>query len=392
MHAFSFSSTPNIRFGIGERAALPGLVRAWGRRVLLVTGARSFDTSEPCREIEQNLRERCELERLRIAGEPSPETVDAAVKEYAAFSPDVVVAVGGGSAMDAGKAIAGLIASGRSVMDFLEGVGRGCTYEGPPTPFIAVPTTAGTGGETSKNAVLSVVGPEGFKKSFRDERLVARHVVLDPELGVSCPPGLTASCGMDALTQLLESFVSNGANPMTHALAREGLCLIRWALPRAVECGTDLDARGAMLLAATLSGLTLANAGLGAVHGLASPLGAFFPIPHGTVCGALLHEATKMNLQALRRRCPQHPAMERYAEAARILCRQSLPTMEEAHEALLERLQAWESMFDMPRLGRFGVRAEDLGKIAAHSRGNSMKGNPVELTDAELIEVLRRRL
>ncbi|RMG91278.1 MAG: iron-containing alcohol dehydrogenase [Zetaproteobacteria bacterium] len=392
MRSFSFSASPNIHFGNGKRDALPALVGVWGRRVLLVTGASSFDASEACKEIEASLRRECEVERLRVAGEPSPEVVDTAVEKYASFSPDVVVAIGGGSAMDAGKAIAGLIASGRSVMDFLEGVGRGCLYEGPATPFIAVPTTAGTGGETSKNAVLSVVGTDGFKKSFRDERLVARHVILDPELSVNCSPAVTASCGMDALTQLLESFVSRKENPMTHALAREGLCHVSWALPRAVQCGSDLQARGAMLLAATLSGLTLANAGLGAVHGLASPLGAFFPIPHGTVCGTLLYEVTRMNLRALKLRCLQNPALERYAEAARILCQRSLPALEDAHQALLERLREWEDMFAMPRLARFGVSEEDLPKIVANVSGNSMQGNPVKLTDEELIEVLRRRL
>ena len=184
--AFDFAATPHIHFGAGQRSRLLDLAESYAvgaaRCVLLVTGGQSFDASPLCRELLNALSAAFEVKRLRVSGEPSPELVDAAVARYRDASPCCVIAIGGGSAVDAGKAVAGLLPLGHSVMDYLEGVGKGRAYEGPSTPFIAVPTTAGTGGETSKNAVLSVIGEQGFKKSFRDEKLVARHIVLDPEL------------------------------------------------------------------------------------------------------------------------------------------------------------------------------------------------------------------
>jgi len=305
--SFSFAATPHIHFGIGQRRRLPEILAGFGRKVLLVSGGRSFDASPQCMAMLEALQQSFELQRVRVSGEPSPTLVDEAVSEHRAFAPDCVLAIGGGSAVDAAKAIAGLLPSGDSVMDFLEGVGQGRSYNGPSTPFIAVPTTAGTGGETSKNAVLSEVGPDGFKKSFRHEMLVARHIILDPELTLSCPPALTAACGMDAFTQLLESFVSSNANLMTDALVISGLQQVRDSLLHAVEQGGDLSARSGMLYASSISGLTLANAGLGSVHGLASPLGAFFPIPHGVVCGTLLFDASRLNIEAMQHRQPTNP-------------------------------------------------------------------------------------
>ena len=250
---FRIAATPHIHFGAGRRDLLPDILRGYGSRVLLVTGAVSFDASPLCQGIAQTLHADFQLQRLRIDGEPSPSLVDEAVAAHRSFAPDAVVAIGGGSAVDAGKAIAGLLPLGHSVLDYLEGIGRGRHYTGPSTPFIALPTTAGTGGETSKNAVLSVIGEGGYKKSFRHERLVARHVILDPELTLSCPPAVTAACGMDALTQLLESYVSRRANPMTDALAASGMAMVRRHLLRAVRHGEDIEARGGMLYASSTS-------------------------------------------------------------------------------------------------------------------------------------------
>ncbi|MCF7821811.1 MAG: iron-containing alcohol dehydrogenase [Mariprofundaceae bacterium] len=389
---FFFSSTPHIHFGSGKRSMLTELAGRFGKKMVLVTGDSSFDSSGRCQQLWQELSRNFEIRRVRVSGEPSPQLVDKAVAEHHNFSADCVVAIGGGSAVDAGKAIAGLLPGGESVMEYLEGVGKGKAYAGPSTPLIAIPTTAGTGGETSRNAVLSVVGEKGFKKSFRHEALVARYIILDPELTLDCPAELTAACGMDALTQLLESYVSSAANPMTDALAISGLERVRDSLLTAVEDGDDINARTGMLYASSLSGLTLANAGLGSVHGLASPLGALFPIPHGVVCGTLLFEATQINITAMYQRVPDHPSLEKYADAGRLFTRQASLDSYAAREALLGILQAWSGRLMMPRLSRFGVSEEDIDRIVAGSRGNSMQTNPVRLTDQEIAGIVRRRL
>lgn len=374
------------------RKKLPDLLGKFGPKILLVTGRASFDTSSICRELLGLLNSQFELRRVRVEGEPSPWLVDDAVAEHKSFSPDVVLAIGGGSAMDAGKAIAGLLPSGDSVMCYLEGVGRGRMFSGPTVPFIAVPTTAGTGGETSKNAVLSVTGANGFKKSFRHESLVAKHVVLDPELTLSCPPRVSAACGMDALTQLLESYVSRRANPMTDALAISGLQRIRNNLLIVVQNGEDMRARSHMLYASSVSGLTLANAGLGSVHGLASPLGAFFPINHGEACGTLLAEAVAINIQAMQKREATHPSLDKYAEAGRILSGDVHLDKHQALEKLVCLLRSWCEQLAMPRLHAFGVSAANIPKIMTHISGASMSGNPIELEQEEIEQLIRSRL
>ncbi|HXH72291.1 MAG TPA: iron-containing alcohol dehydrogenase [Mariprofundaceae bacterium] len=390
--AFFFASTPHIHFGAGKRSKLGGIVAGYGSRLLLVTGGHSFDTSTRCRTLLTELQAQFEIRRVKVAGEPSPQLVDAAVREHRDFGADCVVAIGGGSAVDAAKAIAGLLPSGDSVMDYLEGVGAGKSYAGPSTPFIAVPTTAGTGGETSKNAVLSAQGKKGFKKSFRHELLVAKHIILDPELTLSCPPDVTAACGMDAFTQLLESYVSSQANPLTDALALSGMARVRDCLVRAVEQGDNPEARAGMLYASSVSGLTLANAGLGSVHGLASPLGAFFPIPHGVVCGTLVSEASRMNIELMQSREPDNPALAKYAEAGRLLLNDPQLADEAARQGLLERLEAWTERLQIPRLAGYGITAADIPRIVANSRGNSMKTNPILLGDDEIAMLVRSRL
>jgi len=393
---FNFAATPHIHYGVGERARLAGLAETFAtgnrRDVLLVTGGHSFDASAMCMELLDGLSAIFDVHRLKVAGEPSPELVDAAVREFHACDPCCVIAIGGGSAVDAAKAIAGLLPGGDSVMEYLEGVGKGRTYRGPATPFIAVPTTAGTGGETSKNAVLSVIGEKGFKKSFRDEALVARHIVLDPELTLSCPPEVTAACGMDAFTQLLESYVSGRANPMTDALAASGMRLVRDHLVTAVERGSDLPARSSMLYASAISGLTLANAGLGSVHGLASPMGAFFPIPHGVVCGTLLYAASRLNIVAMQAREPHNPGLRKYADTGRLLADDVSLGDQAALSGLLEILEGWCVRLEMRRLGEYGVREADIPRIVAGSRGNSMQTNPIVLTDEEIADLIRCRL
>lgn len=386
---FEVSGLPAIVFGEGALARLPEIVERFGRRALLVTGARSLDGTRPLETLETGLEARkISWERVRIEGEPSPRVVDECVARFLRMGIEVVVGIGGGSALDAAKAVAGLIRTGHSVRDHLEGVGRGIPYEGPAAPFVAVPTTAGTGTEATRNAVLGERGNAGFKRSFRHEMLVARHAVVDPDLLESCPEGLIAADGMDALTQLLEAYVSTRANRFSDALVESGLAAARdGLLPWFEGTGDPRAARSRMAWASLLSGIALAQAGLGAVHGLASPLGSFFPIPHGLVCGTLVAAATSANLAALRARDPGSPALARYARAAEILSgRPASP------EDLVALLGEWTSRLGLPPLGDFGVTLLDVPRIVAGCRGASMRTNPIVLSDEEVAEIVRARI
>jgi alcohol dehydrogenase len=329
---------------------------------------------------------------VAVIDEPSPDVVDAAVDAHRAAGVDVVVGVGGGSVLDAAKAIAGLLRTGTSVRDHLEGVGPGLPYPGPSVPFVAVPTTGGTGSEASRNAVISERGAGGYKRSFRDERLVADDAVVDPDLLAGADRARIAANGMDALTQLLESYVSLRAGPVTDALALAGLDAARDGLLawHADPDGPDAPAaRSRMALASLLSGICLANAGLGAVHGLASPLGALLPIPHGVACGATLAPVTAANVAALERRAMDSPALARYAALGRLLARLPEATRDDrARAALVATLEAWTRELAVPRLGAFGLDARTIPAIVADARGSSMRTNPVVLDDEELARIL----
>ena len=391
--AFSISRLPRIEFGSGSFKKIPPLLTAYGKRVLIVTGRQSFYETEHWAWLSNTLQQQeISFETLKISAEPSPRLVDEAVNQFKNQKFDAVLGIGGGSVLDAAKAIAGLLKPGNSVMDHLEGVGPELPYHGPATPFIAVPTTAGTGSEATKNAVLSTHGPDGFKKSFRDEQLIPEFAIVDPDLLASCSPAQIAANGMDAFTQLLESYVSSKANSFTDALALSGLNATRNSLPAWYKNSGDTAARSNMAYAALISGITLAQVGLGSVHGLASPLGAFFPIPHGVVCGTLVATATQINISAMLQREPANPALAKYAQIGRLLSGNN--TMDDAAgcTALVNTLNNWTALMALPRLGAFGISNADIEHIVAHSRGSSMKTNPIVLTDAELIEILMQRM
>lgn len=390
---FAIARLPRIELGAGRIARLPAIAAGFGRRLLMVTGGRSLRATPQWAALLSALREAgIESEVIRIAGEPSPDEIDAIVQAQADRAFDVVVGIGGGSVLDAAKAIAGLLRPGNSVMDHLEGVGPELPYRGPATPFIAVPTTAGTGSEATKNAVLTRQGPDGFKKSFRDEALVAEYAIIDPDLLATCPPPLIAANGMDALTQLLESYVSARANPITDALAWQGLVAVRDGLLAWYEGGEAAAAgREQMALAALLSGICLAQAGLGSVHGLAQPLGSFFPIPHGVVCGTLVGAATRVNLEAMRERRPDHQALAKYARVGRLLGGARDADEAGAQALLLHTLDDWTRRLALPPLAALGVAEGDYARIVANARGSSMQTNPIELSDAEIERVLRLR-
>ncbi|MBF0107853.1 MAG: iron-containing alcohol dehydrogenase [Magnetococcales bacterium] len=388
---FAIAALPRIDFGPGALLRSVGHALGHGRNLLLVTGGRSLESGGHLARVVAAIESGGGAwQRVVIEDEPSPELVDEVVKRHGTDGIDCVLAIGGGSVLDGGKAIAGLIASGRSVLDFLEGVGRGCRYEGPAIPLIAVPTTAGTGSEATKNAVLSRRGPEGFKKSFRDDRLVAAVAVVDPDLLQGAPDALLAANGMDALTQLLESFTSTRTNPMTDTLAWSGMESFKdHFLPFWRSRGGDPQGRAAMAYASLMSGICLAQTGLGAVHGLAAALGARIPIPHGVACGTLLAETTAINIEALRRRQPDSGALDRYARTGNLLSGRSDPR-DQALAGLVARLRSWKETLALPGLGRFGLDSSHWPPIVADSRGSSMKTNPIPLEDSELTEILDR--
>ncbi len=400
--SFAVARLPRLLVGPGRIAELPAVVASFGRRALLVTGARSFRQGPAWDALAGGLEAAgVAWDHLAVVGEPSPELVDGAVAGCRSAPPDVVVGIGGGSALDAAKAIAGLLRSGTTALDHLEGVGRGVPYPGPATPFVAVPTTAGTGSEATKNAVLSgrlpdaAPGAPPFKKSFRDEQLVARVAILDPDLLAGCPPRVIAGDGMDAVTQLLEAFTSTGASPFTDAVARTGLVAAAGALPRwhaAALAGAPPEEtaadRAAMGWGACCSGIALANAGLGAVHGIVAALGARYPVPHGVGCGILLAATTRANLAALAQRAPEGPVLSRYAEAGRILAGDPALPDGQARDALVATLDAWTVALDLPRLADFGAVPGDVPGLVAESRGSSMRTNPVPLSDAEIAAIL----
>jgi alcohol dehydrogenase class IV len=300
-----------------------------------------------------------------------------------------VAALGGGSVLDAGKAVSAMLCEQGAVVDFLEGVGTGAELSGRKTPFVAIPTTAGTGSEATKNAVLSRVGPGGFKKSLRHEALVPDVALVDPALAVSCPPEVTAACGMDAFTQLLEAYTSTKASSFTDGLVEEALRRAGASLVAACTThGADVSVRADLAYAALVSGIALANAGLGIVHGLASPIGASFDIPHGVVCGTLVGEATRMNVERLEAVDPLGAGLRRYAAAGRLL---GAPDGDDraAVAHLLDTLDRWTAELGIPTLGAYGVTRED---VAALVRGAGLKNNPVPLEAEQIERIVVRRL
>lgn len=392
--AFAIARLPRIEFGCGALNKLPALLAPHGRKLLIVTGGRSFTQTPHWERLSRALKEQgFGWELCRVDGEPSPQLVDQAVTQFRNQGIEAVLGIGGGSVLDAAKAIAGLLKPGNSVMDHLEGVGPELPYLGPATPFIAVPTTAGTGSEATKNAVLSTHGENGFKKSFRDEQLVPQYAVVDPDLLASCPPALIAANGMDALTQLLEAYVSTRANPFTDALALDGIKAVRDGLLAWHGQAEDAAAgREKMAYAALLSGICLAQTGLGSVHGLAAPLGAFFPISHGVACGTLLAEATKANIDLMEAREPGNPALAKYAQVGRLFRGRTHVDEVGARVFLVHVLKEWTEKLQLPRLSAYGMTEADIPRVVANCRGSSMKTNPIVLSDDEVAALLRQRL
>ncbi len=395
MKSFSLSSLPQIEFGEGAINKLPELIKRNSDHLLIVTGGNSFIATDSWINLQQELADaNIRFEHVTVTNEPSPELVDEIVSNNFEKGIGVVVGIGGGSVLDCAKAVAGLLPYGNSVLDHLEDVGKGIAYLGPALPLIAVPTTAGTGSEATKNAVLSHHGKQGYKKSFRHNTLVPQYAVVDPQLLQTAPPHLIATQGMDAFTQLLESFVSLRANNLTDALAWSGLEAVIGGFSAAWHGGESQDARdgrAAMAYGAMISGITLAQTGLGSVHGLAQPLGSLFPVPHGVACGATVTAATQMNLQVMIERDPQNEALNKY-DAISELIKDYFPEFSDGRRNVVKLLKHWCYQFSIPTLSRYGIKEEDIPIIVGASRNNSMKTNPVLLSDDEIATVVRESL
>jgi len=383
--SFEFATAGRIAFGCGVRRDVASTVVALGRRVLLVSGR---DASRAAWLFDELVGLGVEIARLTVVDEPTVEVVEEGVALARREAVTVVVALGGGSVLDAGKAVAGLVGNPGAPNEYLEVVGRGAPLPGPGLPFVAVPTTAGTGTEVTRNAVLTAIGA-GVKVSLRSPHLLARAAFVDPRLTASMPPHVTAATGMDAACQVLEAFVSVGANAMTDGFCREGLRRVGRSLRRAFADGQDLAARTDMSLASLLGGLALANARLGAVHGFAAPLGGRYGAPHGALCAHLLAPVWRANLRALRQRMPGSPALPRYAEAARILTGDPAATADDG-AVFAERLAR---DLGLPTLRSHGVESEDGDAIVlAAEQSSSMRGNPITLSHDELLRILDEAL
>jgi len=378
---FQFATATQIVFGSGALSQLSALAKGLGQRACLVLGA-----GERQRARAEELLEAAGISAQlgRIGGEPTVEDVVALVHAARAAGCDLVVGIGGGSVIDAAKAVAALLANPSDPYDFLEVVGRGRALDKPSLPFIAVPTTAGTGAEVTKNAVLAST-EQRVKVSLRSDSMLPRVALVDPELTLSVPPDVTAATGLDALTQCLEPYVSCKSNPITDALSRQGLERGARALRRAFRDGADREARSDMALVSLFGGLSLANAKLGAVHGFAGPIGGRYPAPHGAVCARLLPLVVERNVRALRARAPQHPALERYQDIARIFSGRADADALDAVEWLGELVGALE----IPRVSAYGLDAAAVPELVARAQlSSSMQGNPIVLTPEELAETL----
>jgi alcohol dehydrogenase class IV len=381
MPAFEFATANRIIFGRGKLSELSHLIDGHVKRLMLVRG-RSSAAIPRVRELLSTF----EITEFQVQGEPTVDLIRAGVE--AAHSCDMVIGVGGGSVLDTGKAISALVTNPGDVMDYLEVVGKGQPLTHHPLPYIALPTTAGTGSEVTRNAVIEVTGQD-VKVSLRSPLMLPQVALVDPELTYDLPPAITASTGLDALTQLIEPFVSSKANPMTDAICREGMQYAARSLRRAYENGTNKEAREGMSLASLFGGLALANAGLGAVHGFAGPLGGMLHAPHGALCARFLPLVMEANIQALETRDPEHPTLKRYEEVAKILTGDESVS---AREGIFWTRQLVDDL-KIPGLSTYGMNAEQFPEaIEKTLKASSFKSNPIPLNENELHQILEKAL
>ena len=382
---FEFATATRIIFGAGMLKQIGPIAAEMGRRALVVTGLATART-QPLLDL--LAAQGIDREIFPVSGEPTLELVQQGLQHARLATCDLVIGFGGGSAMDAGKAIAALMTNGGDLLDYLEVIGRGKPITRPAAPYIAIPTTAGTGAEVTRNAVLA--SPEHrVKVSLRSPHMLPRIALVDPDLTYSLPPEVTASTGLDALTQLVEPFVSVRANPIVDAFCREGMLCATRSLRQAYEHGNDVKAREDMALASLLGGLALANAGLGAVHGIASVVGGIFPAPHGAVCARLLPHVMEANVRALQERQPGSDALRRYDEVARILTGRDHAKAADG----VKWVQELGAALQIPPLASYGMTPADVSIVVDKSAiASSTKANPIQLTPDEMHEILTRAM
>lgn len=387
---FEFSTARRIVFGQGVAEQIPALVAGYGKRAFLVVGS---NTDRLTALLDAIAAKGPTVTIFNVAGEPTTEMAQTAVAAAREAKADVVVAIGGGSVLDIGKVASAMLTNAGELSDYLEVVGKGKPLREPAAPLLAAPTTAGTGAEVTFNAVLGVPDQQ-VKVSIRSPLMLARQAIVDPLLTQSMPPELTASTGLDALTQLIEAFVSNKANPLTDGVCREGIQRVGRSLQRAFKDGSDIEAREDMSVASLFSGMALANAKLGAVHGFAGPLGGMTSAPHGVICGKLLPYVMQANVLSLQSKAAESDeeakrVLTRFDEIGRILTGKGAANASDA----VSWIGDLSGVFCLPALRRYGLSSADFDIVVAKAKkASSMQGNPVELNDDELTAILSRAI
>lgn len=386
---FQLSPIPIIKFGTGEFHNSVDIISRYGKNILLVLGISSFKNSPFYKPfISESTIMGLKVTEITVIGEPSPEFIDKIVKEQKEKNIDVVVAIGGGSVLDAGKAISAMLPVKDSINNYLEGIGNKI-HPGSKIPFVAIPTTAGTGSETTKNAVISKIG--SFKKSLRHENFIPNIAIVDPRLTLSCNKKITTACGLDSFTQLIGAYLSINSSPFTDALALEGIKAIKEGLLQSFEDPTNLEARSNLSYASMISGIVLDNAGLGLVHGFASAIGGMFKIPHGVVCGTLLGEVLEHNIIALEN-IPNGGGgifLDKYSNISRIFSLGMNLSDIEILEFLVTTIKSWIDVMGIEKLSYYGIIEGDLISIVENT---SLKNNPVAISKEGMINILKERL
>jgi alcohol dehydrogenase class IV len=386
---FQFARLPKIYFKNGIISELRDIVRLYGNKILLVLGKKSFIQSCASEKLFHDFNKaNIEYHLIIIPGEPSPDDIDQAVRRFQDEDIHLVVGIGGGSVLDAGKAVSAMMYKPESVTEFLEEVGTQ-VHPGTKLPFIAIPTTSGTGSEATKNAVISRIGEKGYKKSLRHDNFVPDIALIDPELTLSCPQDITAASGMDCFTQLTEAYLSTGSGRYTDALALEGLLAIKSSLVESYNNGENTDARSGMSFAALTSGICLANAGLGVVHGFASSIGGMYNIPHGLVCGTLMAVSNEINVRELRKSDSNSEALRKYANLGRLFLELKGKNEEYCIDSFIDYLKKLTRDMHLEGLRKFGVEEKDFEMIC---KKTEIKNNPVKLAVNVLTEILNNRM
>lgn len=388
--SFDFSRIPRIIFGSGKIKLLTNELYNFGKNVLLITGKESFYKITEAEAVLSELEKGgINIEHIKVSGEPSPSVIDDIIRRYRKQKIDVVVGIGGGSILDTAKAVSAMLLLDDTVKNYIEGVGQK-QHPGCKLPYIAIPTTSGTGSETTNNAVISEVTQNGFKRSLRHNNFIPDIAIVDPELTLSCPSNITAASGMDAFTQLLESYLSDKSSPFTDVLAYEGLKRIKLSLLSVnMDSNNNLDARTDMAYAAMISGITLNNSGLGVVHGFASSIGGYFNIPHGIICGTLMASANKLTVQRIFDEDPQNPAIDKYLKITRLFIDEEQINKEKYIERFIEKLEEYTDLLKIPKLSKFGIDKSDIELIVNNT---SNKNNPYKLSKGDMIKILEDRL